>query len=127
MRRSSACSKGSSARTWSAVRRKVKVDWDAWCARELAQEDIVRLILDGTVIKTRLDRKATNISVLAAIGVRRDGQKVLLSIKNMGGESTAAWSQFLSDLDARGLRRPEFVIVDGAPGLEAALPSSTSK
>jgi transposase-like protein len=57
----------------------------------LADEDIVRLILAGTVIKTRLDRKATNISVLAAIGVRRDGQKVLPSIKNMGGESKAAW------------------------------------
>jgi hypothetical protein len=69
------------------------------------------------VIKTRLDRKATNISVLAAIGVRRDGQKALLSIRNMGGESTAAWRQFLTGLDARGLRRPEFVIVDGAPGL----------
>ena len=78
-------------------------------------------LLDSTVIRTRLDRKATNISVLAAIGVRRDGQKVLLSIRNMGGESTAAWSQFLADLDARGLKRPEFVIVDGAPGLEAAL------
>ena len=105
------------SRAW----RKVKVDWDAWCARSLADEDVVRLILDGTVIRTRLDRKATNISVLAAIGVRRDGQKVLLSIRNMGGESTAAWRQFLEDLDARGLARPEFVIVDGAPGLEAAL------
>ena len=86
------------------------------------------MILDGTVIKTRLDRKATNISVLAAIGVRRDGQKVLLSIRNMGGESTAAWRgsggfrgrtaatvrPHLDDLDARGLKRPEFVIV--APG-----------
>ena len=105
------------SRAW----RKVKVDWDAWSARSLADEDIVRLILDGTVIKTRLDKKATNISVLAAIGVRRDGQKVLLSIMNMGGESKAAWSKFLTDLDARGLKRPEFVIVDGAPGLEAAL------
>src|SRR6056297_1563730 len=113
------------SRAW----RKVKVDWDAWAARSLADEDIVRLILDGTVIKTPLDRKATNISVLAAIGVRRDGQKVLLAIRNMGGESTAAWRQFLDDLDAHGLKRPEFVIVapearvprDGAPGLEAAL------
>jgi len=101
--------------------RKVKVDWDAWVARSLADDDIVRLILDGTVIRTRLDRKATNISVLAAIGVRRDGQKILLSIRNMGGESTSAWRQFLDDLDARGLKRPDFVIVDGAPGLEAAL------
>ena len=112
-----AVSKDVVSRAW----RKVKSDWDAWCERSLADEDIVRLILDGTVIKTRIDRKATNISVLAAIGVRRDGQKVLLSIRNMGGESTAAWRQFLDDLDARGLERPEFVIVDGAPGLEAAL------
>ena len=56
----------------------MEVDWDAWSTRGLAGEEIVRLILDGTVIKTRLDRKATNISVLAAIGVRRDGQKVLI-------------------------------------------------
>jgi transposase-like protein len=105
------------SRAW----RKVKIDWDTWCARSLAGEDIVRLILDGTVIRTRLDRKAANISVLAAIGVRRDGQKILLSIRHMGGESTAAWRQFLDDLDARGLKRPDFVIVDGAPGLEAAL------
>ncbi len=40
---------------------------------------------------------------------------------NMGGESKAAWGMFLGDLDARGLKKPEFVIVDGAPGLEAAL------
>ena len=112
-----AVSKDVVSRAW----RKVKGDWDAWCARSLADEDIIRLILDGTVIKTRIDRKTTNISVLAAIGVRRDGQKVLLSIMNMGSESTAAWRQFLDDLDVRGLKRPEFVIVDGAPGLEAAL------
>ncbi len=60
-----AVSKDVVSRAW----RKVKVDWDVWAARDLANEDIVRLILDGTVIKTRLDRKATNISVLAAIGV----------------------------------------------------------
>ncbi len=40
---------------------------------------------------------------------------------NMGGESAAAWRQFIGDLDARGLKQPELVIVDGAPGLEAAL------
>jgi len=40
-----AVSKDVVSRTW----RKVKVDWDAWCARSLADEDIVRLILDGTV------------------------------------------------------------------------------
>ena len=112
-----AVSKDVVSRAW----RKVKVDRDAGRARSLADEVIVRLILDGTVIKTRLDRKATNISVLAAIGLRRDGQKVPLSIMNMGGESAAAWRRLRDELDARGLKRPELVIVDGALGLEAAL------
>ena len=44
--------------TVSRVWRKVKSDWDAWNARALAEEPIVRLILDGTVV--RLDRKATD-------------------------------------------------------------------
>ena len=43
--------------------------------------------LDGTVVRVRLDKKATSISLFVALGVRSDGQKVLLAIKNMGGES----------------------------------------
>ena len=107
--------------TVSRVWRKVKTDWDAWNARSLADEPIVRLILDGTVVRVRLDRKATSISLLVVIGVREDGQKVLLAIKSMGGESTEAWRTVLDDLIKRGLRRPEFLIVDGAPGLERAI------
>ena len=34
--------------TVSRVWRKVKGDWEAWNARSLAEEPIVRLILDGT-------------------------------------------------------------------------------
>jgi len=107
--------------TVSRVWRKVKTDWDAWNARSLADEPIVRLILDGTVVRVRLDRKATAISLLVVIGVREDGQKVLLAIKSMGGESAEAWRTVLDDLIRRGLRRPEFLIVDGAPGLEKAI------
>src|SRR6478752_3305943 len=105
------------SRAW----RKVKTDWEAWSKRDLAGEDIVRLILDGTVVRVRLDRKATSISLLVVLGVRRDGQKVLLAVKNMGGESEAAWRSILDDLVARGLRTPEFLITDGAAGLERAL------
>jgi hypothetical protein len=35
----------------SRVWRKVKADWDAWNGRSLADEPIVRLILDGTVVE----------------------------------------------------------------------------
>jgi hypothetical protein len=105
----------------SRVWRTTKGDWDAWNARSLAEEPIVRLILDGTVARVRLDRKATSISLLVALGVRADGQKMLLAIKSMGGESEAAWRALLDDLIRRGLRTPELVVVDGAPGLEKAL------
>ena len=109
--------------TVSRVWRKVKSDWDAWNARSLAEEPIVRLILDGTAVRVRLDRKATSISLLVVIGVRENGQKVLLAIKSMGSESTEAWRTVLDDLITRGLRRPEFLIVDGAPGLDQAIAS----
>ena len=110
--------------TVSRVWRKVKTDWDAWNARSLADEPIVRLILDGTVVRVRLDRKATSISLLVALGVRDDGQKVLLAIKSMGGESAEAWRAVLDDLVRRGLRHPEFLIVDGAPGSTRPSPRS---
>ena len=112
-------SKDTVSRTW----RKLKGDWDAWNARDLSTEDIARLILDGTVVRVRLDRQATAISLLVVLGVRADGQKVLVSVRNMGGESEAAWRAVLDDLVRRGLKRPALAIVDGAPGLEAALAS----
>src|SRR5487761_2759310 len=101
-----AVGKDTVSRTW----RKVKSDWDAWNTRSFAEEPIVRL-----------DRKATSISLLVVLGVRADGQKVVLAIKSMGGESAEAWRTVLDDLIKRGLRRPEFLIVDGAPGLDKAI------
>jgi hypothetical protein len=47
----------------SRVWRKVKGDWDAWNGRSLKDEPIIRLILDGTIVRVRLDKKATSISL----------------------------------------------------------------
>ncbi len=66
--------------------RKVTVAWAAWCARSFADEDIGRFarslgriafagsLLYGTVLRTRIDKRATHVPVLPAIGVRRDGR-----------------------------------------------------
>src|SRR6202023_379162 len=69
-----AISKDTVSRVW----RKVKGDWDAWNARPLAGEPIIRLILDGTVVRVRLDRKARPVGILVRLGVRGDCQKVLV-------------------------------------------------
>jgi len=99
----------------------VKSDWDAWNARSLAAEPVIRLVLDGTVVRVRVDRKATAIVLLVVLGVREDGQKVLLAVKSMGGETSEAWRAVLDDLVTRGLRKPQFLIVDGGTGLDQAL------
>ncbi len=52
-----AVSKDTVSRTW----RKVKTDWDAWNARSLADEPIVRLILDGTVVRDQTRFAAAGI------------------------------------------------------------------
>jgi transposase-like protein len=41
--------------------------------------DYARLILDGTVVRVRVDRQVTAISLLVMLGVRADGQKIFLS------------------------------------------------
>jgi putative transposase len=45
----------------------------------------------------------------------------LLAIKNMGGESEAAWRALLDNLVPCGLRTPELAIVDGGSSLDKAL------
>ena len=46
---------------------------------------------------------------------------MLLAIKSMGGVGEAAWRGLLDDLVRRGLRTPELVVIEGAPGLEKAI------
>jgi transposase-like protein len=59
-----AVGKDTVSRAW----RKVQGDWEAWQKRDLSQDDIIRVILDGTVVKVRLDKRSTGISVLVALG-----------------------------------------------------------
>ena len=88
---------------------------------EAAWRHVLENLLTG--VKARLDGRVLSIPLLVMLGVRRDGQKVLLAVKNMGGETEAAWRHVLEDLLGRGLKAPELLIVDGGKGLEAALAS----
>ncbi len=85
-------------------------DFAAWYQRRLDDEPIVRLLLDGTLVRVRLDRQATSLSILVAMGVRTHGQKVLLGLKALVGDSEAAWRDLLEDLTSRGLRTPQLLI-----------------
>jgi len=78
----------------------------------LAEEPIIRVILDGTVVRVRLDRKATSIVLLVVLGVREDGQKVLLAVKKHGVARPARLGAPSSTTSSSaGCASPEFLIV----------------
>ena len=47
-----------------------------FCSATMAEFYSAVDILDGTVVRTRIDRRATNVPVLAAIGVRRPSRQI---------------------------------------------------
>jgi len=111
----------------SAVSRlvgQVKALYENWHRRALKEEAIVLLYLDAIALRVRLDRKVISVPVLVALGVRADGQKVVLDLEALTSESTTAWGGFLESLLARGLTRPQLCVIDGNPGLRAAVETS---
>lgn len=108
----------------SAVSRlvtRLEESYQVWQKRDLHEEKIVYLYLDAIYLKARSGGKVVSVPVLVALGVRANGEKVLLSLMAAGAERTAAWEALLEDLVARKLKRPQLVITDGNPGLAAAL------
>lgn len=92
-----------------------------WRTRSLADEGIASLDLDALVLRVRLAKQVVTAPVLVALGVQRDGQKVVLDLELLTSESTTAWHGVLEGLSARQLRRPRLCVIDGNPGLRAAV------
>jgi len=100
---------------------RIREYFDAWRERDLSSEDIRYLYLDGTYVPMRCGNKVTKLPILAVIGVRASGEKVLLDLDTRGEESEEAWKGILQGLARRGLQQPELAIIDGNPGLSNAL------
>ncbi|MER3425444.1 MAG: IS256 family transposase, partial [Nitrospiraceae bacterium] len=62
------------------------------------EERIVILYVDALALRVRGNRKVVSVPVLGALGVRADGQKVVLDLETLTSESTTAWSGFLESL-----------------------------
>ena len=112
-----------SAQTVSRVARQLDEVVDRYHRRKLSDE-YVALILDGIVIKRKSGAGVLKRTVLAAMGIRKDGKKEVIDFRQVQAESQSAWEGFLNDLYKRGLRGDNLrlIIVDGGKGLLAALP-----
>jgi len=101
--------------------------FEAWRKRSLADELVRYLYLDAICVRVRCGKRTESLPVLAAVGVRPNGEKTLLTLEVCGGESTEAWKSLVQDLSARGLRAPRLAIIDGNPGLARALAETWPK
>lgn len=82
------------------------------------------LVFDGVVLSRKSGAGAIRRPVLVALGIRPDQKKEIIDFRLAPGESTGAWEAFFHDLYKRGLKgeKAELIVVDGGPGLLAALP-----
>ena len=91
-----------------------------WRRRDLSQEPVKYLFIDGVHFNMRLERSIEKVPVLVAIGVTETGQKLVLSLQSGDKESAPSWREFFKDLKSRGLDGGKVTlgIMDGLPGLE---------
>jgi putative transposase len=93
---------------------------EKWRNRDLTQEKIKYMFVDGVIFKMRMKRSVENVPVLAAIGVTEGGMKIVLSLQSGDKESATNWREFFRDLKSRGLdgSSVRLGIMDGLSGLE---------
>ena len=91
-----------------------------WRERDLSEEPIKYMFLDGVNFDMRIDGSIEKVPVLVAIGVTETGHKRVLGLQAGDKESAPTWRQFFKDLKRRGLEGSNMVlgVMDGLPGLE---------
>lgn len=115
---------GDEALSKSAISRvvvRLKASFESWRTRDLGRERYAYLYLDAMFLAVRLVRRVVRVPVQAVLGVREDGQKVLLVLEIASSESTASWTAIVQGLAKRGLAPAKLVVLDGNPGLSRAV------
>jgi putative transposase len=93
---------------------------EKWRIRDLSQESITYLFVDGVNFPMRINGSIERVPVLVAIGVTETGHKLVLAIQSGDKESALSWRELFKDLKSRGLNSHTIIlgIMDGLKGLE---------
>jgi len=102
---------------------------EEWRNRDLSQESIKYLFVDGTLFSMRVNGTVENVPVLVAIGVTEAGHRLVPGLQSGDKESASSWREFFKDLKRRGLdgRNVTLGIMDGLAGLEKVFEEEFSK
>src|SRR5260370_32911403 len=101
--------------TASRICRELRARYKAFCARSLAEGELLALFLDAIYLPTR--PSGDKEGVLVAWGYTTQGKRVLVAVRLGQRERHEDWLDLGRDLTRRGLRAPWLVVTDGAPGL----------
>jgi putative transposase len=110
---------GLSASTITRLTQSWQGEHAEWEQRDLSAVDYVYCWVDGVHTRVRLEED--RLCCLVMVGVRLDGTKELVAVRDGYRESTQSWAALLRDLRQRGLRAPVVAVGDGALGFWAAL------
>jgi len=93
---------------------------ERWRTRDLSQEKIKYMLVDGVNFSMRVGKSVETVPVLVAVGVKEDGTRLVLGLQAGDKESAACWREFFKDLKSRGLSSETVVlgVMDGLAGLE---------
>ena len=93
---------------------------ERWRQRDLSREGVKYLFVDGVHFFMRMDGNVENIPVLVAVGVTKQGAKLILGLQMGDKESASSWRELFKDLKRRGLEGSKIPlgIMDALPGLE---------
>src|SRR6201998_1642534 len=100
---------------------RLRDEFSAWSERDLAAEEVCYMFMDGWYPRVRIGKKRARVLVLVTLGVCADGRRIVLDMRIAGQESEAAWRELLQSLVKRNIGTPALAVIDGNPGLQAAL------
>jgi putative transposase len=104
----------------SNVSKELTRSVEAWRERDLSEEAIKYLYMDGTNFSMRMDGSVEKVPVLVVIGVSEAGHRTVLGLQAGDKESATSWREMFKDLKRRGLdgKLISLGIMDGLSGLE---------
>jgi putative transposase len=93
---------------------------EKWRNRDLSNEKIKYLFVDGVCFDMRIGDSVESTPVLVVIGVSEEGRRFVLGLQSGDKESASCWREFFKDLKRRGLDANRIVlgVMDGLSGLE---------
>lgn len=108
--------------TVSRITKRIRVEFQTWQRRSLAEFDVAYLFLDAIRVGMRMGGTGKD-AVLVAYAILQDGSMELLAVDLGQSESDRSWGNFVNGLKARGLKDPLMVCSDGNAGVINAIDS----